>query len=98
MQRTSLFDDKAKVPIGVTTANKHSPLIMHVNYEMHLPDHDFVKATKHKLHRQCILLVKIVQHPPKLPQKFPTQVQLILLFTVVTTTPVQLIRMAVTLY
>ena len=98
MQRTSLFDDKAKVPIGVTTANKQSPLIMHVNYEMHLPDHDFVKATKHKLHRQFILLVKIVQHPPKLPRKFPTQVQLILLFTVVTTTPVQLTRMALTLY
>ena len=42
-------DDKAKVPIGVTAANKQTPLIMHVDYEIRLPDHDFVKATKHKL-------------------------------------------------
>ena len=42
-------DDKAKVPIGVTAANKQPPLIMHVDYEIRLPDHDFVKSTKHKL-------------------------------------------------
>ena len=42
-------DDKAKVPIGVTAASKQSPLIMHVDYEIRLPDHDFVKATKHIL-------------------------------------------------
>ena len=42
-------ENKAKVPIGVTAANKQSPLIMHVDYEVRLPDHDFVKATKHKL-------------------------------------------------
>ena len=42
-------DDKAKVPIGVTAASKQSPLIMHVDYEIRLPDHDFVKSTKHKL-------------------------------------------------
>ena len=42
-------DDKPKVPIGVTAANKQSPLIMHVDNEIRLPDHDFVKATKHKL-------------------------------------------------
>ena len=42
-------DDKAKVPIGVTAATKQSPLVMHVSYEIRLPDHDIVKATKHKL-------------------------------------------------
>ena len=42
-------DDKAKVPIGVTAANKQPPLKMHVDYEIRLPDHDFVKSTKHKL-------------------------------------------------
>ena len=42
-------DDKAKVPIGVTAASKQSPLIMHIDYEIRLPDHDFVKATKHIL-------------------------------------------------
>ena len=42
-------DVKAKLSIGVTTANKQSPLIMHVDYKICLPDHDFVKATNHKL-------------------------------------------------
>ena len=42
-------DDKAKVPIGVTAVTKQAPLIMHVSYKIRLPDHDFVKATKHKL-------------------------------------------------
>ena len=37
------------MPIGVTAANKQPPLIMHVDYEIRLPDHDFVKSTKHKL-------------------------------------------------
>ena len=37
-------DDKAKVPIGVTAANKQSHLIMHVDYEIRLPDHNFVRA------------------------------------------------------
>ena len=42
-------DDKAKVPIGLTAANKQSPLIMHVEYRVSLPDHDFVIAGQHKL-------------------------------------------------
>ena len=41
--------DKARVPISLTTANKQAALMMHVDYKVHLPDHDFVKATKHKL-------------------------------------------------
>ena len=43
------MDDKAKVPIGVAAAAKQAPLMMHVSYEVRLPGHDFVKATKHKL-------------------------------------------------
>ena len=42
-------DDKAKVPIGVTAAKYQAPLVMHMTYEIRLPDHDFVKASKHKL-------------------------------------------------
>ena len=42
-------DDKARVPIGLTAANKQSPLIMHVEYKVSLPDHDWVIASKHKL-------------------------------------------------
>jgi hypothetical protein len=42
-------DDKAKVPIGLTAANKQAPLLMHVEYRVTLPDHDWVIAGKHKL-------------------------------------------------
>lgn len=42
-------DDKARVPIGITAANKQSPMIMHVDYRVTLPDHDWVVANKHKL-------------------------------------------------
>lgn len=33
-------DDKARVPIGKTAAQKQSPLLMHVDYRVKLPDHD----------------------------------------------------------
>ena len=42
-------DDKARVPIGLTAANKQAPLLMHVEYRISLPDHDWVVAAKHKL-------------------------------------------------
>ena len=42
-------DDKAKVQIGVTAAKYQTPLVMHMTYEIRLPDHDYVKAPKHKL-------------------------------------------------
>lgn len=42
-------DDKARVPIGKTAAQKQSPLLMHLEYRVRLPDHDWVVATKHKL-------------------------------------------------
>ena len=45
----SSVDDKTKVPISVTTVIKQAPLLIYVGYEIRLPDHDFVKATKHKL-------------------------------------------------
>ena len=42
-------DDKARVPIGITAANKQAPLLMHMEYRVTLPDHDWVVAEKHKL-------------------------------------------------
>ena len=42
-------DDKARVPIGLTAANNQAPLLMHVEYRVRLPDHDFVIASRHKL-------------------------------------------------
>jgi len=42
-------DDKARVPIGVTAAKKQAPLLMHLEYRIKLPDHDWVVADRHKL-------------------------------------------------
>ena len=43
------IDDKTKVPIGITAANKQGPMIMHMTYDIRLSGHDFVVATSHKL-------------------------------------------------
>lgn len=42
-------DDKARVPIEITAVQKQSPLVMHVEYRVKLPDHDWVITEKHKL-------------------------------------------------
>lgn len=42
-------DDKARVVIGLAAATKQSPILMHVEYKITLPDHDWVVANKHKL-------------------------------------------------
>ncbi|KAJ8677784.1 hypothetical protein QAD02_013571 [Eretmocerus hayati] len=42
-------DDKARVALGITAANKQSPILMPTEYRVKLPDHDFVVAQKHKL-------------------------------------------------
>lgn len=42
-------DDKARVSIGLTAAKLQAPMIMHVEYKVTLPDHDWVVAGKHKL-------------------------------------------------
>ena len=52
-------DDKAKVPIGVTATTKQSPPLMHVTYEFWLPDHNFVKASKHKITPSVYVVGKI---------------------------------------
>ena len=42
-------DDKASLPIGVTAAKSQAPLLMHMEYKVSLPDHDFVVAASHRL-------------------------------------------------
>ena len=43
------IDDKARVPIGLTAAKSQAPMLMHMEYKVKLPDHDFVIAGRHKL-------------------------------------------------
>lgn len=42
-------DDKARVPLGLPAANKQAPILMHIEYRVQLPDHDWVIAERHKL-------------------------------------------------
>ena len=43
------MDGKATVLISITTAKKQTPLVMHMEYQVTLPDHVFVVSSKHKL-------------------------------------------------
>lgn len=55
-------DDKARVPIGLTAAKVQAPLLMHMEYRVGLPDHDFVIAGKHKLIPSVYAGVKIEEN------------------------------------
>ena len=54
-------DDKAEVPIGLTAANKQAPMLMHMEYKVILPDHDYVIAPQHKLVLSVIGDMKIIK-------------------------------------
>ena len=53
-------DDKARVPLGLTAANKQGQILMHMSYKVRLADHDFTIAKGHKLipsvYAECDLL------------------------------------------
>ena len=42
-------DDKAKVPLGLPISKKQTAILMHLEYKVLLPDHDFAIAPAHKL-------------------------------------------------
>lgn len=41
-------DDKARIPLGITAAQKQQAILMHLDYRVILPDHNFAKAAGHK--------------------------------------------------
>lgn len=55
-------DDKARVNIGVCAANKQRPLLMHLDYRVSLPDHDWVVASKRKFIPSVYGLMKIEEN------------------------------------
>ena len=73
-------DDKAKVPIGVTAAKYQTPLVMHMTYEIRLPDHDFVKAPKHKLipsvYGACEIKASSTKTDPQITYSGPTYISI----------------------
>ena len=71
-------DDKVRVPIGLTAANKQAPLLMHVEYRVSLPDHDGVIAAKHKLipsvYAGCIIKGDAMGRPEAVTYSGPTYI------------------------
>lgn len=71
-------DDKARVPIGLTAANKQSPLLMHVEYKVSLPDHDFPVASGHKLipsvYACCVIKEDKIGEPEAVTYSGPTYI------------------------
>lgn len=50
-------DDKAKIVIGITAAHKQAPLLMHLEYKVSLPDHNWVII--HKLIPSIYAIINI---------------------------------------
>ena len=46
-------DDKARVPIGLPISKKQDVMLMHLEYKLSLPDHDFPIGKSHKLKKVC---------------------------------------------
>ncbi|CAF2873837.1 unnamed protein product [Rotaria sp. Silwood2] len=42
-------DDKCKVPLGLPAAKLQAPMLMHLDYRIRLPDHDWTVAPRHQL-------------------------------------------------
>jgi hypothetical protein len=42
-------DDKCKVPLDLPAACVQAPMLMHLDYRIHLPDHDWTVAPSHQL-------------------------------------------------
>ncbi|CAF1478065.1 unnamed protein product [Rotaria sp. Silwood1] len=42
-------DDKCKVPLGLPAAKFQAPMVMHLDYRIRLPDHDWTVAPRHQL-------------------------------------------------
>ena len=54
-------DDKAKVPIWLTATSKQAPMFLHMEYQVTLPNHDFIVAPKPKLIPSVIGDMKLVK-------------------------------------
>jgi len=55
-------DDKARVPIGLAAATLQSPLLMHLEWAVRLPDHDFVVGPRHKLTPSVIAVCNLKEN------------------------------------
>ena len=55
-------DDRAKVPIVITAASKQAPLLMYMEYQVILPDHDYIVVSQHKLISSVVVDMQITEN------------------------------------
>ncbi|GBP67430.1 hypothetical protein EVAR_47149_1 [Eumeta japonica] len=71
-------DDKARVSIALTVANKQAPLLVHVEYCVSLPVHDWMIDMRHKLipsvYAGCIIKENDMGHAEAITYSGPTYV------------------------
>ncbi|KAJ1522452.1 hypothetical protein ONE63_001642 [Megalurothrips usitatus] len=57
-------DDKCRIPLGISAATKEAPLLMHMEYRVRLPDHDWVVGSRHKLIPSVYAGIRIINKSP----------------------------------
>ena len=72
-------DDKASCPMGIPAATRQGQVLMHLDYKLKLPDHQYVVAGKHKLkpsvYALCSINPSIVGHPEAVSYSGPTAIR-----------------------
>ena len=65
-------DDKARVPIGLPISKKQDVMLMHVEYKVSLPSHDFTTGKQHKLIPYVYAVWKRQKNDPAISYNGPT--------------------------
>lgn len=72
-------DDKATCPMGIPAATKQGQVLMHMEYRVRLPDHQYVVAAGHKLkpsvYALCRIDASLVGFPEAVKYTGPTAVR-----------------------
>ena len=73
-------DDKASCPLGIPAATKQGKVLMHLDYLLKLPDHQYVVATGHKLkpsvYAMCTIKPNLVGFPEAVAYTGPTAIRI----------------------
>ena len=67
-------DDKARVPIGLPVSEKQDVILMHLEYKMSFPDHDFPIGKQHKLIPSVYASCKCQKNDPAISYSGPTYI------------------------
>ncbi|XP_036328606.1 uncharacterized protein LOC118740945 isoform X2 [Rhagoletis pomonella] len=66
------------MPIGLAAANKQAPVLMHMEYRVSLPDHDWMIAARHKLipsvYAACVIQIGEIGRPEAVTYSGPSYI------------------------